>query len=50
MAEVLEAGGRRSEASGCSRSRLASHPDATDVRTELQQIASGAGAREVARR
>jgi serine/threonine-protein kinase len=50
MAEVLEASGRKPEATALLQEWLEGHPDAADVRAELARIESGAGPREVARR
>jgi hypothetical protein len=50
MAEVLDASGRRPEATALLQEWLEAHPDAADVRAELARIESGGGAREVARR
>jgi predicted Zn-dependent protease len=50
MAEVLDASGRRPEATALLQEWLEAHPDATDVRTELVRLESGGGPREVAHR
>jgi hypothetical protein len=48
MAEVLEASGRRPEATALLQEWIEGHPDAADVRAELVRIEGGGGAREVA--
>jgi serine/threonine-protein kinase len=50
MAEVLDASGRRAEATALLQEWIEGHPDAADVRAELVRIEGGGGAREVARR
>ena len=50
MADILDATGRRAEATALLQEWIEAHPDATDVRAELVRVESGAGPREVARR
>jgi len=48
MAEVLDASGRRAEATALLQEWIEGHPDAAEVRAELVRIEGGGGAREVA--
>ena len=48
MAEVLDASGRRAEATALLQEWIEGHPDAADARAELARLESGGGSREVA--
>jgi Flp pilus assembly protein TadD len=50
MADIYEAGGRRSEARTVLQEWLESHPDSADARAALARLSGDVGTREIARR